>query len=150
MKEIILYTDGACSGNPGPGGWAAILSYKEHTKEVAGYEPDTTNNRMELMAALRGLQMLTEPCKVNIYSDSGYMVRAFSQGWLDKWQNNGWQTAAKKPVENQDLWSDLLEQYHRHSITFHKVAGHSDDKQNNRCDELATGQIKMHRKTSIK
>ena len=104
MKEIIMYTDGACSGNPGPGGWGTVLMFGEHKKEISGFMPDTTNNRMELFAAVQGFTALKQPCAVTLYSDSAYLVNAFKQNWIDGWQRNGWKTASKKPVENQDLW----------------------------------------------
>ncbi|MEZ4701393.1 MAG: ribonuclease HI [Rhodothermales bacterium] len=137
MKHVILYTDGACSGNPGPGGWAAILIHGGHRRELSGGEKHTTNNRMELMGAIGGLEALKEPCRVTIHTDSAYMLRAFTEGWLQKWQKNGWKTASKKPVENQDLWQRLLELEKKHQVEWSKVKGHADDELNNRCDELA-------------
>ena len=142
---VTIYTDGACSGNPGPGGWAAILRHEEHSKEISGYEEQTTNNRMELMAAIRGLQALKRPCSVQLHSDSSYMVNAFTKGWLDNWQRNGWKTSSKQPVENQDLWRELLAQREKHEVQFVKVKGHADDEHNNRCDELARMEIKAAR-----
>jgi len=142
---VTIYTDGACSGNPGPGGWAAILRHEEHSKEISGYEEQTTNNRMELMAAIRGLQALKRPCSVQLHSDSSYMVNAFTKGWLDNWQRNGWKTSSKQPVENQDLWRELLAQCDTHDVQFVKVKGHADDQYNNRCDELARMEIKAAR-----
>ncbi|MGI6201375.1 MAG: ribonuclease HI [Christensenellales bacterium] len=144
MKQVTIYTDGACSGNPGPGGWGAILRFQEHEKELSGFAKDTTNNRMELLAAHQALSALKEPCQVDLYSDSAYLVNAFEKGWLASWQKNGWRTAKKDPVENQDLWQQLLRQASRHRITFHKVKGHADNPFNNRCDALATGAIKLH------
>ncbi|HAF17100.1 MAG TPA: ribonuclease HI, partial [Peptococcaceae bacterium] len=108
MKEVTIYTDGACSGNPGPGGWAAVLLYNEHKKEISGREESTTNNRMELMAVIQALKQLKTPCKVNLYSDSAYIINAFQKKWLEKWQRNGWKTAGKEPVANRDLWEELL------------------------------------------
>lgn len=137
MKEVVIYTDGACSGNPGPGGWGAILMYGEHRKELSGGEKLTTNNRMELTASIEALQALKEPCKVKLYSDSAYLVNGFRQGWIDNWQRNGWRNSRNEPVENQDLWKRLLELLERHSVEFIKVKGHSDNEWNNRCDELA-------------
>lgn len=137
MKEVTVYTDGACSGNPGPGGWGAILMYGPHRKELSGGEPKTTNNRMELLAAIRALQALKEPCKVNLYSDSAYLVNGFRQKWVDTWRKNGWMNSRKQPVENQDLWQMLLKEMERHEVVFHKVKGHSDNAYNNRCDQLA-------------
>lgn len=137
MKEVIIYTDGACRGNPGPGGWAALLLYKGQKKEKTGSEPHTTNQRMELKAAAEGLRLLKEPCRVRLYSDSAYLVNAFQQGWLKRWQQNGWQTKNKQPVENQDLWRELLDLSKRHRIEWIKVQGHSTDANNNLCDRLA-------------
>lgn len=137
MKEVVIYTDGACSGNPGPGGWGAILMYGEHRKELSGGEKLTTNNRMELTASIEALKALKEPCKVKLYSDSAYLVNGFRQGWIDNWQRNGWRNSRNEPVENQDLWKRLLELLERHSVEFIKVKGHSDNEWNNRCDELA-------------
>ena len=145
MKEIDIYTDGACSGNPGPGGWGVVLLYQGNKKELSGYQPDTTNNRMELFAAIQGLSALKESCIVNLYSDSSYLINAFEKGWLDNWQRNGWKTSTKSPVENQDLWKLLLMHTHRHEVHFIKVKGHSTNDFNNRCDELATGAIKNGR-----
>jgi len=142
MKEIVLYTDGACSGNPGPGGWGAVLIYKEYKKEISGSETLTTNNRMELMAAICGLEALKEPCKVDLYSDSAYLCNAFEKHWIDQWQRNGWKTSSKKEVENQDLWRQLLLLKKQHEVVFHKVKGHADNMLNNRCDELARAAIK--------
>ena len=137
MTEILIYTDGACSGNPGPGGWGALLLYGEQQKAMRGGEASTTNNRMELMAAIRGLEALTRPCQVKLYSDSAYLVNAFNQGWLKNWQRNGWKTAKKEPVINQDLWQRLLELSEAHIITWIKVKGHSDNEFNNICDRMA-------------
>lgn len=136
-KEVVIYTDGACSGNPGPGGWGAILKYGDNTKEISGHDPETTNNRMELVAAIEALSALKYPCRVKLYSDSAYLVNAFNNGWLDKWQRNGWQTSGEKPVENQDLWQELLRLTRIHDVTWSKVRGHADNEFNNRCDELA-------------
>lgn len=144
MKQVEIYTDGACSGNPGPGGWAAILTYKDKRSELSGYEAHTTNNRMELMAAIRALRALKEPCAVRLYSDSTYLVNAFEKKWLENWQKRNWLTAAKKPVENQDLWQELLELSATHAVEWVKVRGHADDPGNNRCDELARGEIRQH------
>ncbi|KYH30815.1 ribonuclease HI [Neomoorella mulderi] len=141
MKEVTIYTDGACSGNPGPGGWGAILIYGDKRKEISGAEARTTNQRMEITAAIAALKALKEPCRVRLYSDSAYLVNAFRQGWLDRWQKNGWQTAKKEPVENQDLWRELLQLTARHRVEWLKVKGHSDNAENNRCDELARAAI---------
>lgn len=137
MKEVIIYTDGACKGNPGPGGWGAILIFNGEEKEIYGGEKQTTNQRMELKAAVEALKCLKEPCRVKLHSDSAYLINAFQQGWLKRWQNNGWKTVKKQPVENQDLWKELLNLSRRHEIQWIKVKGHSDDTFNNRCDSLA-------------
>lgn len=142
MKKVIIYTDGACSGNPGPGGWAALLMYGEHSMELSGYEAHTTNNRMELMAPIRALSKLNMPCEVELYSDSSYLINAFTQGWLVNWQRRNWVKSDKKPVENQDLWQELLKLTAIHSVKWIKVRGHADNPMNNRCDELARAAIK--------
>ena len=142
MKTVDIYTDGACSGNPGPGGFGAILMYKDNKKEISGFERDTTNNRMELTAAIEALELLKEPCEVNIYSDSSYLVNAFSKGWIYNWMKNGWKTESKDPVKNEDLWRRLAEKNRVHKIKFIKVKGHADNEYNNRCDFLATNEIK--------
>ena len=142
---MTIYTDGACSGNPGPGGWGAILMYKEKKLELSGFEAHTTNNRMELLAPIEALSRLKEPCEVDIYSDSAYLVNGFLQGWLANWVRRGWIKSDKKPVENRDLWETLLKFSQTHRITWHKVKGHADNPLNNRCDELATGEIKARR-----
>lgn len=141
MKKIDLYTDGACSYNPGPGGYGIVLIYKCIVKEMSGYEPETTNNRMELTAVIKGLQELREPCEVTIYTDSSYVHNAFVEDWITKWQLNQWRTSKKKPVLNKDLWEQLLDALAPHKVKWEKVKGHSDNKFNNRCDELATGEI---------
>lgn len=147
-KKVSIYTDGACSGNPGPGGWGAILSFNGKEKEMSGHMPNTTNNRMELFAVISALGALKEPCIVDIYSDSSYVVNAFNEDWIGNWQKNGWKTSTKKPVENMDLWQSLLliMKVKKHEVTFHKVKGHSDHPENNRCDELATSAIKEYRR----
>ena len=145
MKQVIIYTDGACSGNPGPGGWGAILMYRDKKLEISGYEAHTTNNRMELMAPIQALSRLKEPCEVQVYSDSSYLVNAFQKHWLENWQRKNWVKSDKKPVENQDLWKEILRFTDIHRITWHKVRGHADNPYNNRCDELATGEIRQHR-----
>lgn len=137
MKKVILYTDGACSGNPGPGGYGAILIYNGIEKEVSGGEPNTTNNKMEMMAVIRGLEMLKEPCEVSVYSDSAYVVNSIEKGWINSWKKNGWKKADKKEVKNVDLWERLLKQLEIHKVTFLKVKGHSTDELNNRCDRIA-------------
>lgn len=141
-RTVYLYTDGACSGNPGPGGWAAILKFGEHSKEISGNMPHTTNNRMELFAVISGLGALKESCIVNVYSDSSYIVDAFNKHWIDAWQSNGWKTSTKQPVENQDLWRLLLLTMRKHEVHYFKVPGHADHVENNRCDELARGEVK--------
>lgn len=146
MKQVTIYTDGACSGNPGPGGWGCVLMYGQHKKEMSGGEPQTTNNRMEIQAALSALSVLKEPCAVDIYTDSAYLCNAVEKKWLANWQRNGWKTASKSSVENQDLWQSLLALMNRHNVTFHKVKGHADNEYNNRCDALARGAIKSIQK----
>lgn len=142
ISEVTIYTDGACSGNPGPGGWAAILMAGGAKKEMSGGERDTTNNRMELMAVIEGLKALKCPCKVDIYSDSAYVVNAFEQNWIGKWVKNGWKNSAKAEVANSDLWKELINLTAMHNVTFHKVKGHADNEFNNRCDELAVREWK--------
>ena len=137
MKKIEIYTDGACSGNPGPGGWGVVLIYKNHKKELSGAEENTTNNRMELLAIIRAFEALKERCLVTLYSDSSYALNPFINGWITGWQLNNWRTASKSNVKNVDLWEKLLEVMEGHSIDFVWVKGHADNKYNNRCDELA-------------
>ena len=143
MKKVTIYTDGACSGNPGPGGWGAILIYNELKKEISGGDPETTNNRMELTAAIQALKMLKESCMVELYTDSTYLCNAFKQKWVDHWVLNGWKTSSRKPVENQDLWKELLDLNEIHKISFHWVKGHASNPFNNRCDQLATTAAKL-------
>lgn len=143
-KKVTLYTDGACSGNPGKGGYGGILMYKGHKKEYSGYSEETTNNRMELTAVIEGLKMLKEDVDIDIYSDSAYTVNAFLEGWIAKWQANNWRTSNKKPVLNIELWQELLSLLAPHNVTWHKVKGHADNEYNNRCDQLATGEIAKH------
>lgn len=142
MKKVDIYTDGACSGNPGKGGWAAILIYNGVEKEISGASPDTTNNRMELLAIIEGLRALKEPCEVDLYSDSAYSLDAFNKGWIAEWQKNKWKTSGKQDVKNKDLWSALLIEVNKHKINWIKVKGHADNEYNNRCDELARNAIK--------
>ena len=144
-KQVTLYTDGACSGNPGAGGWGAILIYGEHRREFSGGEPQTTNNRMELTAVIEGLMKLKFPCRVDVYSDSAYTVNGFLQGWVYGWEKMGWKKADNKPVLNDDLWKRLLKLTEIHRVTFHKVKGHADNEHNNRCDKLATDAIKNYK-----
>ena len=146
MKEVTIYTDGACSGNPGPGGWGAVMMYGEHRKEISGGDAHTTNNRMELTGPIEALELLRQPCKVRLYSDSAYLVNAFNQHWIANWQRNGWQTSQKKPVENKELWQRLLELCRTHEVEFIKVKGHADNAENNRCDELARAAIAKYRR----
>lgn len=142
MEDIIIYTDGACSGNPGDGGWACVLIYKDSRKELSGGLKDTTNNIMEMTAVIKGLEALKRPCNVNIYSDSSYVVNSFEKGWIYNWMKNGWRTADKKDVKNKELWIKLYDLTQIHKVTFNKVKGHSDVELNNRCDELARAAIK--------
>ena len=137
MKNVTIYTDGACSGNPGPGGWAALLIHGEHERVITGGEPATTNNRMELLAVIEALRVLKEPCAVAIHTDSAYIANAFADGWIENWKKRGWKTAGKKPVKNRDLWEALLAAMERHRVSWHKVKGHADDERNNRVDRLA-------------
>ena len=142
MKTVTLYTDGACSGNPGPGGWGAILEYKGHEAEFSGGEENTTNNRMELTAVIQGLKALKEPCIVELYSDSKYVIDALEKGWAEGWQKRGWIKSDKKPALNPDLWETLLELSRVHTLRYHWIKGHADNPKNNRCDELAVMQWK--------
>jgi len=145
MKTVTLYTDGACSGNPGPGGWAAILKYKDIQKELSGGEAQTTNNRMELTAVIRGLQALKEPCSVELWSDSKYVIDALSLGWAQGWQKKGWIKADKKPALNVDLWEILLSLTEVHEMHYHWVKGHAENEYNNRCDALAVAEREKFR-----
>ena len=138
MKSVVIYTDGACSVNPGVGGWGAILMYGSISKEISGSEENTTNNRMELTAVIEALSRLNQPCDVRIYTDSAYICNAFNNGWIFNWIRSGWKTANKRPVENQDLWNRLLAVMKPHNVEWIKVKGHSDNEFNNRCDKLAT------------
>ena len=140
MKQVTIYTDGACSGNPGPGGWGAILMYGRHKKELAGGEEQTTNNRMELTAVIRALEQLKEPCAVDLYSDSKYIIDALTLGWARSWQAKGWRKPDKKPALNPDLWQRLLELCDTHQVTCHWVKGHAENEFNNRCDQLAVAE----------
>ncbi|MBR2861033.1 MAG: ribonuclease HI [Clostridia bacterium] len=145
MKNVTIYTDGACSGNPGVGGWGAILFYKDVEKEISGFSPQTTNNKMELTAAIEALTLLKEPCQVELYSDSAYLVNAFNEKWIYGWKKKNWQKSGED-MPNADLWQKLYELNLTHKITFIKVKGHSDNEFNNRCDKLATGKIKEYAK----
>lgn len=141
MEEVIIYTDGACSGNPGPGGWGSILMYKDNKKEISGGKTDTTNNIMELTAVIEGLKLLKFPCKVKLYSDSAYVVNAFNEKWIYGWLKNGWRNSSKETVKNKELWQELYDLTKIHEVEFIKVKGHSDNEYNNRCDELARNAI---------
>lgn len=142
MKKVTIYTDGACSGNPGPGGWGAVLICDDIKKEISGAKKDTTNNIMEITAVLEALKLLKFECDVEVYSDSAYVVNAFNQGWIYNWQKNNWRTASKEPVKNRELWEELYCLTKKHTVKFIKVKGHSDNELNNRCDFLATSAIK--------
>ena len=142
MKTVTLYTDGACSGNPGPGGWGAILEFQGTEKELSGGEAETTNNRMELTAVIAGLSALKEPCIVELYSDSKYVIDGLSKGWAASWQKNGWKKADKKPALNPDLWEKLLKLTTIHTLHYHWVKGHADNPKNNRCDKMAVEESK--------
>ena len=142
MKTVTLYTDGACSGNPGPGGWGAILEYMGTEKELSGGEESTTNNRMELTAVIRGLEALKESCIVELYSDSKYVIDGLSKGWAESWRKNGWRKADKKPALNPDLWEILLNLTAQHQLHYHWVKGHAENPKNNRCDQMAVSQWK--------
>ncbi len=142
MEEVIIYTDGACSGNPGPGGYGAILMLGENKKEISGGMKDTTNNVMELTAVIEALKLLKRPCKVQLYSDSAYVVNAFLQNWIAGWVKNNWRNSNKEEVKNKELWQELISLTKVHEVTFNKVKGHSDNEYNNRCDELARNAIK--------
>ncbi len=137
MKTVEIYTDGACSGNPGPGGWGAILCYMGREKELSGGEARTTNNRMELKGVIAALEALKEPCRVELYSDSKYVVDALEKGWAASWRKKGWIKSDKKPALNPDLWERLLDLARQHELHCHWVKGHADDPRNNRCDALA-------------
>ena len=146
MEEVTIYTDGACSGNPGPGGWGAILMLGENRKEISGGSADTTNNIMELTAVIEALKILKRPCKVNIYSDSAYVVNAFLQKWIYGWIKKNWRTAGGDSVKNKELWQELYSLTKVHDVTFNKVKGHADNEFNNRCDEMAVAESKKFTK----
>lgn len=149
MDKVTIYTDGACSKNPGPGGWGCVLICGSHRKEASGSEADTTNNRMELTAAIEALSMLKRKCNVDLYTDSAYLCNAFEKGWLNQWRRNGWKTSNKHDVENRDLWERIEALCMTHDVRFHKVKGHSDNTENNRCDKLARDAIKELQKAEI-
>ena len=144
MKKVSIYTDGACSGNPGNGGWAAILKYRGNELEISGFERDATNNQMELKAAVEALKRLKEPCEVELQSDSAYLVNGFAKGWIENWKLNGWMNVKKDEVKNIDLWKELDRYNNIHRISWIKVKGHSDNEYNNRCDKLAVAEIKRN------
>ena len=145
MKTVTLYTDGACSGNPGLGGYGGILIYGDLKREYSGSELETTNNRMEVTAVIVGLKRLKYPCKVDVYSDSAYMVNAFNEGWIYGWKKNGWRKSDKSPVLNRDLWERLDAQLERHEVRFHWVKGHAENPWNNRCDALAVAESRKYK-----
>ena len=147
MKQVTIYTDGACSGNPGIGGWGAVLMYKNSKKEIFGAEESTTNNRMELLAVINALRLLKEPCEIDLYSDSAYVVNAFINGWIESWKSNNWRGSDKKEVKNIDLWKELDNLCNVHSVTFIKVKGHADNEYNNRCDTMATTAVAKLKKS---
>jgi len=142
-SEVIIYTDGACSGNPGPGGWGALLRYQEQEKELSGGGPHTTNNRMEMMAVIQAIKAIKKPCVLKIHSDSALIINAMTKGWIESWQSKGWKKADKKPVENQDLWLDLLEVMQGHEVEWIKVKGHAGIPDNERVDQLAVEAAKQ-------
>lgn len=142
MEKITIYTDGACSGNPGPGGWGCILMYNGNKKELSGGSKETTNNIMEITATIEALKALKFPCEVDLYSDSAYVVNCFNQGWIYNWIKKGWKTAGGDSVKNRELWEELYKLTQIHTVTFHKVKGHADNEFNNRCDEMARNAIK--------
>ncbi len=146
MKQVTIYTDGACSGNPGPGGWGAVLQYNGREKELSGGETQTTNNRMELSGVIAALEALKEPCAVDLYSDSKYVVDALTKGWAISWRKKGWIKSDKKPALNPDLWEKLLKLTEKHTVACHWVKGHADNKYNNRCDEMAVMERDRHSK----
>lgn len=141
MKEVTIYTDGACSGNPGPGGWGAILMYGDKSKEISGASENTTNNIMEITAVIEALKLLKVECDVKLYSDSAYVVNAFNQGWIYNWLKKDWKTADGSDVKNKEIWQEIYKLTKKHKVNFNKVKGHSDVELNNRCDELARNEI---------
>ena len=144
MKAVEIFTEGACKGNPGPGGWGAILRYKDKEKEISGGEANTTNNRMEITAVLTALKMLREPCEVTLYSDSQYVCNALKLGWAKKWKENNWMRNKKDPALNPDLWDELLKEYDKHKVTIVWVKGHAGHPENERCDRLAVAQAEKY------
>jgi len=137
MKKVTIYTDGACKGNPGPGGYGAVLIYGKHRKEISGSDPSTTNNRMEMLGVIKGLEMLKEPCKVDLYSDSKYVIDGIKLGWAERWKKNNWMRGKNAPAKNPDLWEVILQLVKTHDVTLHWVKGHSGNPENERCDQLA-------------
>lgn len=150
MKKIEIFTDGACLGNPGPGGWAAILKFGEHEKEISGFEPETTNNRMELTAVIKALEKLKEPCEIHLYSDSKYVCDTISKGWAENWRANGWHKGDRKPALNVDLWEKVLLLIENNRISISWVKGHSGHPENERCDELALTQAEKIKKRILR
>jgi len=144
LPKVILYTDGACSGNPGPGGWGAILIWHKKEKVLSGGSANTTNNRMEMQAVIEGLKALNRPCHVKIHSDSALIINAFTKGWIENWLKKGWKKSDKKPVENRDLWEQMLDAAKQHNIDWIKVKGHSDNELNNRVDKIAVEASKRY------
>lgn len=145
MKQVEIFTDGACKGNPGPGGWGAILRYKDNEKEISGGERETTNNRMELTAVIKAFALLKEPCKVTLYSDSQYICNALKLGWAKKWQQNNWMRNKKEPALNPELWKELLFLYDKHDVEVIWVKGHAGHPENERCDQLAVSAAQQYR-----
>jgi len=145
MKAVTIYTDGACSGNPGPGGWGAVLIYGKHRRELSGGKAQTTNNRMELTAVIAALETLKEPCIVELYSDSKYVVDALQKGWAKEWRARGWLKPDKKPALNSDLWERVLDLCRMHDVRLHWVKGHAENEYNNRCDQLATAESQKYK-----
>jgi ribonuclease HI len=146
MKDIVIFTDGACSGNPGIGGWAAVLLYNGTQKQLSGYDKSTTNNRMELFAVIQALRALNQTCHCLVHTDSQYIVDAFNKDWLTTWQRNNWRTSSKSEVKNIDLWKALLYETNKHKVEFVKVKGHSDVELNELCDKLAVGEVERYKK----
>ncbi|MDD3429568.1 MAG: ribonuclease HI [Oscillospiraceae bacterium] len=145
MKQVFIFTDGACSGNPGPGGWGAILRYKDTEREISGGEADTTNNRMELLALINALRMLKEPCEITVCSDSKYVIDGLQKGWAKNWQKNGWRKSDKKPALNSDLWQQLLDLSAPHTLHYNWIKGHAGHAENERCDQLAVIQSQKYK-----
>jgi ribonuclease HI len=145
LKSVIVYTDGACSGNPGPGGWGAILKYGNKKKEMSGGEAETTNNRMELMGVIAALSALKEPCIVSLYTDSQYIANAINEGWLKSWIAHNWKRKTG-PVKNADLWKEIVRLFEVHQVEIHWVKGHAENEYNNRCDELAVAESRKYKK----